>query len=286
MRDGLGSRAPFSRAGPDAAVRRRRLDAHLVQLHLLFPRSPTDCFLTFIFHCLQRQPEGSRREQQTTTAASTPPPPPATRSQPHRASRNTGLCLHNSIPPRQSARRPREVVHWLRPGHNARSHSNKPARSAALGPAPTTPPLPTSTLSTTVASPITHHHISLPACSAGVYVFVCCAVETPTSSPAGAERPFHSLNPTKSPSLPPRFTTTTTAHPAETPRPSATSLVIHPRIHCDIRSRQHMVFHSTVSLLRSVLAIAVEARPTRPPPSPPRCPPRPCVSSILNAIKC
>lgn len=86
-----------------------------------------------------------RRQHNTTTSISTSPP--ATRDYLHPG---TGLCLHNPIPPRQSARLTREVVHWLRPATTrVRTATHRPCclicRSCFSyhhhsAPLPTTPP--------------------------------------------------------------------------------------------------------------------------------------------------
>lgn len=131
------------------------------------------------------------------------------------------------------------------------------APSAALGPAPTTPPLPTSSSSsTTVAVASPPHHPSphlTPRVQCRRVCVLCAAVETPFLP----RQPVQSAPSTRSSQLNLSLAPATLHHchrrslntpEAETPRPSATPLVIHPRAHCDIRSRQHMVFHSTVSL--------------------------------------
>ena len=123
--------------------------------------------------------------------------------------------LHNPIPPRQSDRSTREVVHWLRRPQRAFAQQHRPCwldlpvllsyHHPDCAPLPTTPPV--SCLS--VQRQLHPSTPPSPACSAGVCI-ACCHESVAHSHP-GAERPFHSLNPTF-PRSRHAFTTSTTTH--------------------------------------------------------------------------
>jgi len=134
------------------------------------------------------------------------------------------------------------------PGHNARSHSNRPClicrscsyhrRTVANDSASYSSVVCPSNDSFTHLHH--HHHIPL-----AVQASSCCCCKT---SRCRAPLPLAEPNfPSFSPRLTTTTTTTTTSHPAETHRPPANSLVLPTRTHCDIRCRRHMVFQAIVS---------------------------------------
>ena len=156
-----------------------------------------------------------------------------------------------SRPFRQSARDPREVVHWLRPATTrVRTATLRSARSARLCPIihhyHHQQPSPTGKHHHRLAASsvaINTSHRTSPACSAGVFV----------ASRSGAERPFLSLH---LPSF--ALTTRPSSIFAETLRPPANTIVSPTSALYRQPCQQHMVSHSTVC----------HPEPTPPSPSP------------------
>lgn len=119
------------------------------------------------------------------------------------ASSHRTLCVHNPAAPPISSPHTGGCA-LASPGSNARSHSNRPCLTADLAPTTTavanhhsvsqTPqdPSTTTTHSHSRLSPSFTHH-QTPACSAGECLLLSLLLPPP---PTGAERPFHSLNPT------------------------------------------------------------------------------------------
>jgi hypothetical protein len=138
----------------------------------------------------------SKSSTSTTPPLRRPAHPPATRDLHPQAHTGTGLCLHNPHPAPPISSRDTGGCALASPGHNARSHSNRPClicRSCCYhrtAPLPTTPPAARNSVcpSTDSFTHQHHHHHHSPL---AVQACLCCCCKTP-----GAERPFHSLNPT------------------------------------------------------------------------------------------